>query len=138
MRVIGSAPSSVLMIEASRRLGRPNSGPCSQIEKLFASCAADIKKAAVGSLRRDKKPSRRSRKTDDNSLRQNESLARIEAELDISIVEHDPFRVAVGDELTDSGHDERFIGVGVDSACNCPGRDLGDAKPVSLRLGVGH
>src|SRR5262249_50344202 len=39
MRVIGSAPSSVLMIEASCRLGRSNSGPCSQIEKLFASCA---------------------------------------------------------------------------------------------------
>jgi hypothetical protein len=47
MRVIGSTPSSVLMIEASCRLGRPNSGPYSQIEKLFASCAADMKKAGV-------------------------------------------------------------------------------------------
>jgi hypothetical protein len=97
-----------------------------------------MKKAAVDGLRRDRKSSRRSRKTDDNSLRQNERLARMEAELAISIIEHGPFRVAIGDELTDSGHDERFIGIGVDGACNCAGRKLGGAKAVSLRLGAGH
>jgi hypothetical protein len=97
-----------------------------------------MKKAAVRDQPRDRQPSWRSRNTDDNSLRQKKRLARIEAELDVSILKQGPRCVAVSDELTNSGHDKRFIGVGVDGACNCAGRDFGGANPVLLRLGVGH
>jgi hypothetical protein len=126
------------MIEASCRLVRPNSGPCSQIKKLFASYAADMKKAAVNDLRRDRQPSGRLRKANDNSLRQDEPLAGIEGELDISIVEDGSFRMAVGDELSDDGHDKHLVGVRADGVCNCAGRDLNGSKPVWFRLGAGH
>jgi hypothetical protein len=52
----------------------------------------------------------------------------MEAELDVSVVEHVPFCKTIGDELTDVLHHERFGGISVKEPSDCVRHGLCAAK----------
>jgi hypothetical protein len=60
----------------------------------------------------------------------------MEAELDVSVVEHVPFCKTIGDELTDVLHHERFGGISVKEPSDCVRHGLCAAKPSSARICV--
>ena len=57
-----------------------------------------------------------------------------QSQLDVSVFEHVPFCVAIGDKLIDVGHHERFGGIGVEKLGDRVGRGLGSATPRSPGL----
>jgi hypothetical protein len=67
-------------------------------------------------------------------LRYKERFAGAEIELDVSIIEHCPLRVAISDELAEIGHNERFIGICVDAQCARVGANFGGTRLRSPRL----
>jgi hypothetical protein len=77
-----------------------------------------------------------SRYAGDHRLPKTIGLACVQAELNISVLEHMPFCIAVGDESAETGHHECLRRIGVDEAPDRIGRRVGAARLLTLGPGV--
>jgi hypothetical protein len=121
------------MIPFTNSLHYKNSDSCIQIKRCFLSLRLLNNYRAQEARHNCDIAQPRSREADDHRFREKKCFARIEADSDVSVVEHLPDRMTVSDQLADALHHERFGRIRAGEPGDGGGRSLASASPSSTR-----